>query len=216
MVPQNNEIYRHFKGNLYKVITLAMHSETKEQMVVYQGLYGNFPVYCRPLSLFFDRVDPIKYPGSSQKLRFEKVDTIVSADTSVKLAEPWKNDQEDSLSENCMINVSESVEEVSQSNMDKTAGLEQGQGAQQEMSMQQSDADDISEVDPLILEFLDAGTIIEKKNILAALHHRITDHMINTLAVVMDVVIEEGELEDRYQQLKTCLDTIERYEIERK
>ena len=216
MVPQNNEIYRHFKGNLYKIITLAKHSETKEQMVVYQGLYGNFPVYCRPLSLFFDRVDPVKYPGASQKLRFEKVDTIVSTDTSVKLAEPWKNDQKDSLSENCMINVSESADAAGQSNMDKTTGLEQGQEAQQEMSMQQSDVDDISAVDPLILEFLDAGTIIEKKNILAALHHRITDQMINTLAVVMDVVIEEGELEDRYQQLKTCLDTIERYEIERK
>ena len=76
--------------------------------------------------------------------------------------------------------------------------------------------EDISEVDPLILEFLEAETILEKKNILTALHHRITDEMINTLAVVMDVVIEEGEPEERYQQLKTCLETIERYEIERK
>ena len=63
---------------------------------------------------------------------------------------------------------------------------------------------------------LETTNAITKKNILAALHHRITDDMINTLAVVMDVVIEEGELEDRYQQLKTCLNTIDRYEIERK
>jgi len=40
--------------------------------------------------------------------------------------------------------------------------------------------------------------------------------MINTLAVAMDVVIEEGEIQERYRQLKTCLDTIDRYEIERK
>jgi hypothetical protein len=63
---------------------------------------------------------------------------------------------------------------------------------------------------------LEAETVLQKKNILTALHHRITDDMINTLAVVMDVVIEEGELENRYRQLKTCLETIERYEIERK
>ena len=82
--------------------------------------------------------------------------------------------------------------------------------------MEMQETEGTPEVDPLILEFLDAETILEKKNILIALHYRITDDMINTLAVVMDVVIEEGEVEARYQQLKTCLETIERYEIERK
>ena len=66
------------------------------------------------------------------------------------------------------------------------------------------------------MEFLDAGSVSERRNILTALHHKITDDMINILATVMDVVIEDGELEDRYRQLKTCLETKERYEIERK
>ena len=70
-------------------------------------------------------------------------------------------------------------------------------------------------IDPLVLEFLDAETVLDKKNILTALHHRITDEMITTLAVAMDVVIEDGNTEERYRQLKNCLDTIERYEIER-
>ena len=73
-----------------------------------------------------------------------------------------------------------------------------------------------AEVDPMILEFLDAETVAQKRNILTGLHHRITNEMIDTLAVVMDVVIEEGEVEERYQQLKTCLNTIDKYEIERK
>lgn len=168
MIPKNNEIYRHFKGNLYKIITMATHSETDEQMVVYQGLYGDYPIYCRPLSMFASKVDQEKYPDVTQEYRFERVNALVSVDASV--------------SEDASVN----------------------------------ELEDTAEVDPLIMEFLEAETTLEKKNILTALHHRITDDMINTLAVVLDVVIEEGELEKRYQQLKTCLETIDRYEIERK
>ena len=149
MIPKSNEVYRHFKGNLYQIITIAIHSETEEQMVVYQGLYGDNPVYCRPLSMFMSEVDHDKYPEVTQKLRFERVE------------------------------------------------------------------EEKTDIDPLILEFLDAETVLDKKNILAALHHRITDEMITIMAVAMDVVIEEGSTEERYRELKNCLDTIERYEIER-
>ena len=179
MIPKSNEIYRHFKGNLYKIISIAIHSETEEQMVVYQGLYGDFPVYCRPLSMFVSKVDRDKYPDVSQEYRFEKVENLVSADTCVNIV---TGKDIKGLGGNCL----------------------------------QKETEESVDIDPLILEFLDAKTVLDKKNILAALHHRITDEMINTLAVAMDVVIEEGEVEERYRQLKTCLDTIERYEIERK
>jgi len=198
MIPKNNEIYRHFKGNLYKIVTLAIHSETEEQMVVYQGLYGDFPIYCRPLSMFLSKVDREKYPSVTQEYRFEKVDALVNVDMGVNSAETLELQQNS-------INEKTNMEEVSVSVLKD--GLKEDS---------QFETEDISEVDPLILEFLEAETILEKKNILAALHHRITDDMINTLAVVMDVVIEEGEVENRYQQLKTCLETIDRYEIERK
>ena len=182
MIPKNNEIYKHFKGNLYKVITLAVHSETGEQMVVYQGLYGDYPVYCRPLDMFVSEVDHEKYPEVTQKFRFEPVDGLVSTD----------------------MNVIERVTDKVDTNMTEVD------------SMTPEDDSDTAEVDPMILEFLDAQTNAQKRNILTGLHHRITNEMIDTLAVVMDVVIEEGDLEDRYQQLKTCLETIDRYEIERK
>ena len=192
MIPKNNEIYRHFKGNLYKVITLAVHSESGEQMVVYQALYGDLTVYCRPLEMFVSEVDHEKYPEVTQKLRFEPVDGLLNMDEE-KLVETVKKEND----------IPETEVENDNLSMDEPVAMNQDQGEEQ------------GEVDPLILEFLDAETTARKRNILTALHHRITDEMINTLAVVMDVVIEEGELEDRYYQLKTCLETKERYEIER-
>ena len=46
--------YRHFKGNEYLVINVGKHSETLEEMVVYQALYGERGIWVRPLSMFLE------------------------------------------------------------------------------------------------------------------------------------------------------------------
>ena len=224
MIPKNNEIYRHFKGNLYKVITIATHSETGEQMVVYQALYDDFPIYCRPLDMFLSKVDREKYPNETQEMRFEPVKDLIYMETN-ELSHPGIVQQKE-----MGLGTAQSGSIISEEEMRKT-GEELGADDVVEEATWSADGDERNDdlspcteneteesqgVDPLILEFLDAETIAEKRNILTALHHRITDQMINTLAVVMDVVIEEGDLEDRYYQLKNCLETKERYEIERK
>lgn len=48
--------YRHFKGREYRVLGVARHSETLEEYVVYQALYGERGLWIRPKAMFVETV----------------------------------------------------------------------------------------------------------------------------------------------------------------
>lgn len=165
-IPKAHEIYKHFKGGLYQITAIAEHTETREQLVVYQALYGDFKTYARPLDMFTSKVDREKYPDAGQEYRFE-------------LQGPEAGRQ-------------------------KEGQPEEVRASEGELAL-----------DPMVLEFLDSDDYEQKLNILAGLHHRITDDMITTMAMACDVEVDEGDTEERFESLKNCLLTLEKYECNR-
>ncbi|WP_300279056.1 DUF1653 domain-containing protein [Peptacetobacter sp.] len=65
-------LYRHFKGNFYYVHDIATHTETGEELVVYQALYGDNGIFVRPLEMFIEEVELNREDNvTNQKYRFE-------------------------------------------------------------------------------------------------------------------------------------------------
>lgn len=166
-IPKSGELYRHFKNKLYQVVTVATHSETREKLVIYQALYGDYQVYARPLEMFVSEVDHLKYPEVTQKYRFERVE------------QPVQTASQDA----------------------------------QAVQIQETATD--SAVNPKLLAFLDADDMDEKYNILVSMRDEVDDQLINNMAVAVDVVIPDGDVSKRYEQLKNCIKTRQRYETDR-
>ena len=66
--------YRHFKGNVYQILNIGVHSETEEMLVIYTSCVDTSLVWVRPLDMFLSEVDREKYPNVTQKYRFEEID----------------------------------------------------------------------------------------------------------------------------------------------
>ena len=204
--PKPQEMYRHFKGNIYQIRCLAKHSETGEMMVVYQAMYGTFQIYVRPLAVFMEEVDRIKYPDAKQKYRFELLQDL--EDTALPMAEQQDDRKTETLRK--------TEPALQAGNLVQTeAALQTGTSIQVETSAQTAESDEQVNIDPLVMDFLDADTYEQRLNILAALRDRVTDDMINTMAVAVDLEIKDGEIEERYAELRRCLLTFEKYECNR-
>lgn len=73
-VVRPGQVYRHFKGNMVKVLQVAQDSESPGQYFVVYGCGDSKAVWCRPYGMFLSEVDHKKYPNITQKYRFELVE----------------------------------------------------------------------------------------------------------------------------------------------
>lgn len=180
-LPKSGEIYKHFKGNCYRIIALAEHTETGETLVIYQALYGENKIYARELSMFMSPVDRKKYPDVQQEMRFEILGT-----------EPVPEGEKDAVTDGKLVTDTEAGKKVSDSMTENPSGLDEG-----------------------LLAFLDADSSKERLQILTSMKDRLTDSIINTMAIAVDVELRPGDMTEKYEELKYCLATKERFECRR-
>ena len=209
--PVPYELFRHFKGNMYQIVSIAIHSETREEMVVYQALYGDYKVYVRPLDMFMSEVDHVKYPDVKQKYRFERIER--NSDNAERL------DNVEASSEKIGSNVISPEKTVENNSIDREEIRKRFRSEPYKHSevMDKSIDTEAKELNlnPLVIEFMDADLAVDKNDILTKLRPIITNDMIDIMAMSLGVVVNEGDVYDRYNDLRTCLTTMEKFESTR-
>lgn len=269
-IPVPQEIYRHFKGNLYQIVTIAEHSETGERLVVYQALYGDFQTYARPLSMFMEKTDKRKYPEAGQEYRFERLDkrqtlkgvtegkeeaagevneeaveerkekaqkeAAAEAKTTAEAKETTEAKTTTEAKETTEAKTTTAAKETTieakttteakETTTETKRATEETKGAAIETkeitaenmetgSPQEQPEEGEWNLDPMVIEFLDASSYEERLNILSGLHHRITDDMINIMSTALDMEVKAGDIEERYAEFRSCLGLMERFECNR-
>ena len=179
--------YKHFKNKLYQVKCVAYHSETKEKMVVYQAMYGEYAVYVRPYDMFMSEVDHVKYPDVAQKYRFEQVNPL--------------NMQE--ISDNLQTERVNPVDNIDEAYTLKEAVVDNTQ-AQPEQQAAAGES--------ILDKFLDARGYEEKLDVLIRYKSRFTNPMIDIMAESLEIVVPEGELSGRIDSLRKVLQAHTKYE----
>ncbi|SDN06956.1 DUF1653 domain-containing protein [Lachnospira pectinoschiza] len=185
--------YKHFKNKLYKVDNIVYHSETKEALVLYQALYGDFKQYVRPLDMFMSEVDHVKYPEVKQKYRFSQV----------------------SLDEFGNVSPIDEAEATFSKAEEGSAAASQAEAVKPVAEATSPETDSSSKEDriaSLVEKFLDSKEYEDKLDALLLLNNNINDDLIDLFAESLDIVVEKGSLADRVRSLKAVLQAHTKYE----
>lgn len=191
---RNGDLFRHFKGMLYQIVGVAKHSETRELMVVYQALYGDYSMYVRPLDMFLGEVDKEKYPNVTCKYRFTKIDRKELQTGDAKDMQTDTIELKNVELKNVEIKAAQvkeiEVKPIIVSEMNLNEGL----------------------VNPDLMAFLDAKNCDEKLEVLHNIRKMIDDRIMSDIEMSLDLPVGSGPVEPRIQIVRDNLLAMSRYE----
>ncbi len=170
------QIYRHFKGKLYQIIGVAEHTETREDLVIYQALYGAFGIYARPYEMFVSEVDRTKYTVEEypQQYRFERV---------------LPGQMTEALDEKDVL--------VSAEYMQST-DARSGSGEQNSRKKLQTGQE-------FLIAFLETDSYREKLDILRGIGDECTENIVNSMALSLDMGLKGSTVEECMEEIRQCL-----------
>lgn len=183
--PEPGKIFYLSEDKPYQIITMGIHKETGESMVIYQALFGEFKTFVLPLSRFKNEVqkDIIRIQNTNNELHSPELHGNKS-DKEQKTG--YINDKQD---------------KVKQDNEINDVGIQ--------------DKEPQEEVNAILLDFLDAQTYGKKLEVISANINEIDDRLINNMAVSVDCTVEDGPIDERIRELICCLNQKSRFEDKR-
>lgn len=222
--PVEGQIYKHFKGSLYRIVAIAVHTETSDKLVVYQSIEKPERVFARPLDMFMSEVDRLRYPLVKAKYRFT---LLVEAEVVEEDSEPETEviTNTEAKQEECTCKTSEG--ESSNSEDKKDIVNESTEISETEDIKETTDAIDESDdtakykedgelvLDPYVEAVLDEKEFSKKIENFEFLRNKCTEEMLVTIAISLDIQLEEGTVEEKYAQILKTLRMHEKYESAR-
>jgi len=213
-IPKELQVYRHFKGSLYQIVAIAVHTETTDKLVVYRSLQNPERVFARPLEMFLSEVNHKKYPEVKAKYRFtllseaeEEDNSETSTENNLEPAEI----REGSASEN---NIESVVEEKAESEAKMEEPAEEKTEPESDDNAVYKE-DGTLVLDPTIEKILDSKEYTDKIEAFELLRGKCDENMLSTIAMSLDIQLSGETLEEKYADILKCLRMHQKYETNR-
>lgn len=221
-IPKPGEFYRDIENKLYQIMTTAEHTETGETLVIYQALYGTYPVFAMPLLQFNRRADQEKPSRIEQEYQFEPVKFLSRKPSSAKepqeeefLDEEGESFEELSFEE---VTLEESSFETAlfetpspETASHKAASPEANFAELPTKDPQRSESEAIAWLE----RFLDADRYEKQLEVLAQMRGKVGKRELDSICLVLGIPVSAGDEESQISNIKKHLETRMRYDNRR-
>ena len=190
------DVYRHFKGNRYEIVTLAQDAEDGSLQVVYKALYPPYLTFVRPYADFTEVLDREKYPAATQVHRFEPEEGTKEKETDKTVATPPGTVKKEESVGKVIYPEREKEEPVYDQPLDEPVGME-------------------GKINPMLLRFINCDEHDAKIAVLKEMRGKITEEMFAVMFMSMDVPMPDVSKDERYEILLKRLETLNEFDGKR-
>lgn len=196
-IPKELQVYKHFKGSLYQIVTVAVHTETKEKLVIYRSISKPDRVFARPVDMFLSEVNHKKYPDVKAKYRFTLLEDLEE--------EELEEVQEAAI--DCEeVKAQEPVVSVAEVNIETTEHADDNRKYKDDGTLV---------LDPIVERVLDSKEFTDKIEAFELLRGKCTEEMLSIIAMSLDIQLSGETVEEKYADVLKCLRMHQKYETNR-